>query len=481
MSVTATYTPVLLTGDGSETDFDFGFKVFDDSDLVVALVDPDTLEVTDELELGTDYTVTLDTDADGGTVVLSEAPADGVLVSIRRDISTTQETDIPSGGLFRESQIENALDKAILILQQFQEQVDRALLQNPYSTVLEITFPAPEASKGIGWNATADALENVELPAAAQAAAEAAQTAAETARDDAETFAEGASLGIPEWDSGVTYAANAFVQLSGLVYKSLQGTNLNKNPATETAYWIPEFTGIGGFCLSKNLVIIRPTVATVKVTADRLVLEDAEHRAFPIYDVDETGNIGVAGAGGLDTGAEGNVWYYIWIIRKSSDGTVSALLSAESDIASVTLPSGYDQYVLVGAVHNTSGDFVDFTQVGRRYAYIANPVCLYDADLSTPTVGWNSIDVSDFIPSALSTRALFIVASGTSQNAQLANDGSALTAINEFGPNRTIHVAQTGVNVHMIEEWDILTADTIYAMASAAITVYVCGFTINKL
>lgn len=178
MSVTETYEPVLLETDGSETDFDFDFSVFDDTDVVVALVDPDTLVATAQT-LGVDYTVTLNTSTVGGTVVFGTAPADGQLVSIRRDIPTTQGTDIPSGGLFRESQIENALDKAILLIQQLEESISRALLQNPYTTALGLELPAPEAGTVLGWNDAEDAFENktlVDLAAvalASQAQAEA--------------------------------------------------------------------------------------------------------------------------------------------------------------------------------------------------------------------------------------------------------------------------------------------------------------------
>jgi len=178
MSVTETYEPVLLETDGIKTDFDFDFSVFEDTDVVVALVDPDTLVATAQT-LRVDYTVTLNTSTVGGTVVFGEAPDDGQYVSIRRNIPTTQGTDIPSGGLFRESQIEKALDKAILLIQQLEEQIARALLQNPYTTALSLELPAPEAGTVLGWNDAEDAFENktlVDLAAvalASQAQAEA--------------------------------------------------------------------------------------------------------------------------------------------------------------------------------------------------------------------------------------------------------------------------------------------------------------------
>ena len=225
MAVTETYEPVLLETDGDETDFDFDFSVFADTDLVVALIDPDTLEVLDEPELGVDYTVTLNTSTVGGTVVFGTAPEDDQLVSIRRNIPTTQGTDIPSGGLFRESQIENALDKAILLIQQLEEQISRALLQNPYTEALDLQLPAPEASKGLSWNAAGDALENVEVPAAAlagalaaQAAAEAAQAAAEAAQAAAESAAGAIGLLTAALTSGTTVATDASLVQNGGVF-----------------------------------------------------------------------------------------------------------------------------------------------------------------------------------------------------------------------------------------------------------------------
>lgn len=162
MSVSDTYEPVLTTGDGSEDEFDFDFLIFNDTDLEVALVDPDTLAATDQT-LGVDYSVTIDTTTPGGTVTFDTPPEDGTLVSIRRNVPITQTTDIPAGGLFREVQIENALDKNVLIMQQLQEQIDRAILQSPYSSITGVVLPAPLADAFIGWNSAGDELENKTL------------------------------------------------------------------------------------------------------------------------------------------------------------------------------------------------------------------------------------------------------------------------------------------------------------------------------
>lgn len=43
--------------------------------------------------------------------------------------------------------------------------------------------------------------------------------------------------GIPEWIATETYNLNGFCLYLGVLYKSLQASNLNKNPITETTWW----------------------------------------------------------------------------------------------------------------------------------------------------------------------------------------------------------------------------------------------------
>lgn len=55
-------------------------------------------------------------------------------------------------------------------------------------------------------------------------------------------------MGIPEWDSATEYQYSSsyatFIQYNGVVYKALQ-TGTNKNPASETAYWVKAFDDFG--------------------------------------------------------------------------------------------------------------------------------------------------------------------------------------------------------------------------------------------
>jgi len=190
-TVASTYTPVQVAASGTEDEFDFTFKVFNASELEVALVDQTTLVATAQT-LGSDYTVALNTSTPGGTVTFLSAPADTNDVSIRRAMPVTQTADIPAGGLFREVQIENALDKTVMILQDHDEQLDRAVLQSPYVTAVSVVFPEPVADNVIGWDAAGTQLENKVGLDTAVDAAETAQGLAEAARD-ASVTAQGLS------------------------------------------------------------------------------------------------------------------------------------------------------------------------------------------------------------------------------------------------------------------------------------------------
>lgn len=116
-----------------------------------------------------------------------------------------------------------------------------------------------------------------------------------------------------------------------------------------------------------NLTRISASQVRIEIGSARSGADDADITASGTITVDIT----VAGANGLDTGAEAsNTWYYVWIIRKSSDGTTAGLLSLSS--SAPTMPAGYDQKRRLGFVANDAGsNFQLFAQVGpgreKRY------------------------------------------------------------------------------------------------------------------
>jgi hypothetical protein len=161
-------------------------KFLNASELIVNKVTRATDVLSADLTLDVDYTVEISETTEGGTVTFAVAPLATEDSFIRRSIPLTQGADVPTNNIFREVQIENALDRIVMMAQELQEQMDRVAVSNPTSTV-DLIFPAPAADNIIAWNAAGDALENKTGLDAAITACQAAQTAAETAQTNAET------------------------------------------------------------------------------------------------------------------------------------------------------------------------------------------------------------------------------------------------------------------------------------------------------
>ncbi|EGI15160.1 conserved hypothetical protein [Escherichia coli M605] len=104
------------TGNGVTTSFPYTFRVFNKSDLVVQVIDPD--ENITVLALDTDYTVTGAGGYNGGNVILSKALANGYQISISRELPVTQETDLRNQGKFFAEVHEDAFDKLTMLIQQ---------------------------------------------------------------------------------------------------------------------------------------------------------------------------------------------------------------------------------------------------------------------------------------------------------------------------------------------------------------------------
>ena len=113
------------TGNGVTTTFNYTFRIFKKSDLVVQVVDlNDNITV---LTLDTDYTVTGAGGYVGGNVILATALANGYQISISRELPVTQETDLRNQGKFFAEVHEDALDKLTMLIQQVRSWFSLAL------------------------------------------------------------------------------------------------------------------------------------------------------------------------------------------------------------------------------------------------------------------------------------------------------------------------------------------------------------------
>lgn len=127
MSVTSTTNVIEEAGNGSKVAFDFNFKIFAETDLIVRKKLANNT-YTNALVLNVDYTVSFDSDAETGTVTYTTAPVNGGASNIQRSMTQQQTATWPREGITPAATIENAVDKLTMMVQDVSAQVDEAVV-----------------------------------------------------------------------------------------------------------------------------------------------------------------------------------------------------------------------------------------------------------------------------------------------------------------------------------------------------------------
>lgn len=229
MSVDSTTSRVSSTGNGNVDTYSYPFKVFDEADLLVTILNTDDEQT--ELVLNTDYTVSGVGDEDGGSIALQDVGQDfldvdgdlltGYRIVIRRKMDILQDTDITNqGSLFLEV-IEQVLDKIVMICLQQQDEIDRSvkLPESLDSSDFDPTLPPDIAdngankvpalnSSGTGWDLAANWLSTSTIASAITSAAAAAASAAAALASQVAAAASAAAALVSETNAA-TYAAAA--------------------------------------------------------------------------------------------------------------------------------------------------------------------------------------------------------------------------------------------------------------------------------
>lgn len=187
MAVTDDYAPVREAGNGVKVDFDANFPVIQATDVKVGKILNSTNAKTD-MVYGVDYTVTINQSNNRPTVHYAVAPTALQDSWIGRNVPNTQTATIPTNNVFREVQVNNALDKHTMVDQQLQEQINRCIKLSENAIIDEVTVPDPENGKALVWDGTTGKLKNTTIDAdAIDAAVILAQAAAEEAANQADT------------------------------------------------------------------------------------------------------------------------------------------------------------------------------------------------------------------------------------------------------------------------------------------------------
>ena len=143
---------IQYTTNGSQTSFAFSFQINADSELKVILG-----ETTQSLS--SDYTVSIATNGTG-TVNYASAPTSGQKLTILANKPLSRTSAYSTGASFTAASLETDFDNTIMVLQQFEEKIDRTLQLPEFvtgSTAPSLTVPyndttSNNANKVIGYN-----------------------------------------------------------------------------------------------------------------------------------------------------------------------------------------------------------------------------------------------------------------------------------------------------------------------------------------
>lgn len=189
MAVDSTTRRVVYAGNGKTTAFPFVFKVFEETDVVVAVGDGDS--TSSALAHGTDFSVVLNSDQEtnpGGTVTVKSAPETGINLAITSGIPYDQPMKLTPYDGFNPETLNDNSDRQCIQIQQLVELIGRAVVVDTTDTMT----PSELKQK---------------LLDAAESATVVAKGYAESAKQSAEAAAESASTvttKLDEIDAAVT-------------------------------------------------------------------------------------------------------------------------------------------------------------------------------------------------------------------------------------------------------------------------------------
>ena len=147
---------------GSTTAFPFTFKVFEESDLRVVLVNLSGVE--SDLALLSNYTVALNADQDvspGGVVNTLLAYDSGYKIAVVSAVPELQPIDIVNQGGFYPEVLNEGLDRNTILTQQLSEQLARAIKVPVSAAPGDFTLPTPSGYQVIAWNSDGTGLVNL--------------------------------------------------------------------------------------------------------------------------------------------------------------------------------------------------------------------------------------------------------------------------------------------------------------------------------
>ena len=157
MTVSSATNKVSYNGNGSQTVFAYGFKIFDEDDLTVIIRNASGGETTQSIT--TNYTVSGVGNASGGNVTMVSAPASTETITIIREQPLTQGLDLVPNDPFPATLVEDTLDKLTFMVHQHEETLNRSIKGSKTTTITNPSFTedaTARANKVFAFDASGD-------------------------------------------------------------------------------------------------------------------------------------------------------------------------------------------------------------------------------------------------------------------------------------------------------------------------------------
>jgi hypothetical protein len=140
MTISTTIVKNSYSGNGSTTVFNYTFKILDNADLSVIIRSSTGTETIKTLN--THYTITGALNPSGGSVTFTAGniPTSGQTVVLLRNTTQVQNIDYVENDPFPAETHELGLDRAVILIQELQEEVDRSLKLSRTNTITSAEF-----------------------------------------------------------------------------------------------------------------------------------------------------------------------------------------------------------------------------------------------------------------------------------------------------------------------------------------------------
>ena len=322
MTVSTAPTPLSYAGNGSTTAFPITWKYNSTTHVVATLRSSAGAETV--WVVTTNYTITAA--GDSGTLTAVVAPATGETLVITLEPPNTQSSDIPLGGDFPSTTVEDGLDLSAQRDAKIEALFLRALRVPKTDTRtgsnLELPIDTARASKFLAFDSDGDPI------AAAGTSANLGPVSAfiDTLLDDTTAAAARATLGAAGLTDNNTFTG----RLQSSQFNGARYGNIWSHNATDVSN---DWDITAGGCMDSTQAYWIKTSALIK-------------------QADVAWAVGT-NAGMLDTGAVGDSDYYIWAIARSDTGVTDYLSSLSS--TAPTMPANYDYKRLIGWFKRLAG------------------------------------------------------------------------------------------------------------------------------